>query len=69
MAETADNLRFHHAKSNQAKLRTYASFFYQAGSWDRLRKVVARLECSAAYCGFTSFLALLVSTTGVPLAT
>jgi hypothetical protein len=27
-------------------LRTYASFFYQAGSWDRPRKVVARLECS-----------------------
>ena len=46
MAETADNLRFHHAKSNQAKLQTYASFFYQAGSWDRPRKVVARLECS-----------------------
>jgi len=46
MAETADNLRFHHAKSNQAKLRTYASFFYQAGSWDRPRNVVARLECS-----------------------
>jgi hypothetical protein len=46
MAETADNLRFHHAESNQAKLRTYASFFYQAGSWDRPRKVVARLECS-----------------------
>jgi hypothetical protein len=46
MAETADNLRFHHASSNQAKLRTYASFFYQAGSWDRPRKVVARLECS-----------------------
>jgi len=46
MAETADNLRFHHARSNQTKLRTYASFFYQAGSWDRARKVVARLECS-----------------------
>ena len=46
VAETADNLRFHHAKSNQAKLRTFASFFYQAGSWDRPRKVVARLECS-----------------------
>ena len=46
VAETADNLRFHHAKSNQTKLRTYASFFYQAGSWDRPRKVVARLECS-----------------------
>jgi hypothetical protein len=46
MAETADNLRFHHAGSNQTKLRTYASFYYQAGSWDRARKVVARLECS-----------------------
>jgi hypothetical protein len=46
MAETADNLRFHHAKSNQTKLRTFASFCYQAGSWDRPRKVVARLECS-----------------------
>jgi Transposase DDE domain group 1 len=46
VAETADNLRFHHAKSNQTKLRTYASFTYQAGSWDRPRKVVARLECS-----------------------
>src|ERR1700686_2159396 len=33
VAETADNLRFHHAKSSQTKLRTYASFTYQAGSW------------------------------------
>jgi hypothetical protein len=46
VAETADNLRFHHAKSSAAKLRTYASFTYQAGSWKRPRKVVARLECS-----------------------
>jgi hypothetical protein len=46
VADTADNLRFHHAKSNQTKLRTYASFTYQAGSWKRPRKVVARLECS-----------------------
>jgi hypothetical protein len=46
VAETADNLRFHHAKSSQTKLRTYASFTYQAGSWDQPRKVVARLECS-----------------------
>jgi hypothetical protein len=45
-AETADNLRFHHAKSNQTKLRTYASFMYQAGSWTRPRKVIARLVCS-----------------------
>src|ERR1700733_3022673 len=45
-AETADNLRFHHAKSSHTKLRSYASFIYQAGSWTRPRKVVARLECS-----------------------
>jgi hypothetical protein len=46
VAETADTLRFHHAKSSQTKLRTYVSFAYQAGSWKRPRKVVARLECS-----------------------
>ena len=44
-AQTAVNLRFHHAMSSKAKLRTYASFLYQAGSWKRPRKVVARLEC------------------------
>src|SRR5258708_670301 len=32
--------------SSQAKLRTFASFTYQASSWKRPRKVVARLECS-----------------------
>jgi Transposase DDE domain group 1 len=46
VAEAADNLRFHHAMSSKAKLRTFASFLYQAGSWKRPRKVVARLECS-----------------------
>ena len=46
VAETALNLRFHHAMSSKAKLRTFASFMYQAGSWKRPRKVVARLECS-----------------------
>src|ERR1700739_828182 len=46
VAKTADNLRFHHAKSRQAKLRTYVSFTHQANSWKRQRKVVARLECS-----------------------
>jgi hypothetical protein len=46
VAGIADNLRFHHAKSSQPKLRTYASFTYQAGSWTRPRKVVAQLECS-----------------------
>jgi Transposase DDE domain group 1 len=46
VAETAAYLRFHHAMSSKAKLRTFASFMYQAGSWKRPRKVVARLECS-----------------------
>ena len=46
VAEVAVNLRFHHAMSSKPKLRTFASFMYQAGSWKRPRKVVARLECS-----------------------
>ena len=45
VAETADNLRFHHAKSDQEKVRTHTSFRYQASSWTHPRKVVARLEC------------------------
>ena len=45
-AETALNLRFHHAMSSRPKLRTYASFSYQAGSWKQPRRVVARFECS-----------------------
>jgi hypothetical protein len=46
VAEIADNLRFHHAKSDQEKVRTHTSFRYQANSWTHPRKVVARLECS-----------------------
>ena len=46
VAETAVNLRFHHAMSSKPKLRTFVSFMYRAGSWNRPRKVVARLECS-----------------------
>jgi hypothetical protein len=46
VAETADYLRFHHAMSSKAKLRSFACFMYQASSWKRPRKVVARLECS-----------------------
>src|SRR5271155_4687651 len=46
VAETADNLRFCHATSSEAKLRAFVSFIYRAGSWQRPRKVVARLECS-----------------------
>src|SRR6266705_2626317 len=36
----------HHDERGFASLHIYASFTYQAGSWDRPRKVVARLECS-----------------------
>jgi Transposase DDE domain group 1 len=46
VAEAADNLRFCHATSSEAKLRTFVSFMYKAGSWQQSRKVVARLECS-----------------------
>ena len=46
VAEAAVNLRFHHAMSSKPKLRGFVSFLYQAGSWRRPRKVVARLECS-----------------------
>jgi hypothetical protein len=46
VAEVADNLRFRHALSRKEKLRTFTSFMYQASSWKRPRKVVARLECS-----------------------
>jgi hypothetical protein len=46
VTKTADNLRFHHARSRREKVRTYTSFTYQASSWKRPRKVVARLECS-----------------------
>jgi hypothetical protein len=46
VAKTADTLRFHHARSRHAKVRTYTSFVYRASSWNRGRKVVARLECS-----------------------
>src|SRR3979490_820439 len=45
-AEAADTLRFPPAMNSKAKLRTFASFFYTASSWNRPRKVVARLECS-----------------------
>jgi hypothetical protein len=45
VAEAADNLRFCHAMSSEAKLRTFVSM-YKAGSWQQPRNVVARLECS-----------------------
>ena len=48
VAEVATNLRFHHAMSSKPKLRTYASFTYQAGSWKRPRR---SWPGSSARCG------------------
>jgi hypothetical protein len=46
VAKTADELRIRHAFSTEPKLRCYTSVEYQAGSWSRPRRVVARLEAS-----------------------
>ena len=46
VAETAQTLRFRHALSTEDKMRCYASFEYQAKSWSKPRRIVARLEAS-----------------------
>jgi hypothetical protein len=46
VTETADYLRLRHAWGSKDKLRCYTSFQYQARSWSRTRRVVARLEVS-----------------------
>jgi hypothetical protein len=46
VAETADHLRFWHALGSEEKLRTFVSFEYQAKSWSKPRRIVARLEAS-----------------------
>jgi Transposase DDE domain group 1 len=46
VAETADHLRLRHLLVKQDKLRWHVSFKYQANSWSRPRRVVARLEVS-----------------------
>ena len=45
--ETAAAVRARHAQTDADKVRGFASFDYAAGSWDRLRRVVARLEATA----------------------
>ena len=42
----ADNLRLRHVASSDEKMRAYTSFQYQAKSWPRPRKIVARIEAS-----------------------
>ena len=46
VAETADHLRLRHLLASEDKLRTYESFLYQASSWSKPRRVIARLEAS-----------------------
>jgi Transposase DDE domain group 1 len=44
--EAADDLCVRRAEEGVEKMRAFASFQYQAKSWDRARKVVARIEAS-----------------------
>ena len=49
VAETAEHLCFRHAMSTDEKMRAYTSVTYQARSWKRPRKIVARLEVSLQF--------------------
>ena len=49
VAEAAEHLCFRHAMSTDEKMRAYTSFEYQAKSWKRPRKIVARLEVSLQF--------------------
>src|SRR5262249_35329804 len=46
VAKTGDYLRIAHAFGSEDKLRCFTSVEYQAGSWSRPRRVIARLEAS-----------------------
>jgi Transposase DDE domain group 1 len=46
VAREAEYLRIRHAFSDKDKMRSYATFMYQAGSWSHPCRVVARLEVS-----------------------
>lgn len=46
VAEISEHLRFWHAWSAEPKMRCYTSFWHQAGSWSRPRRVIARIEAS-----------------------
>ena len=45
--EVADDLKVHLAEAGVEKMRTFAAFAYAARSWNRERRVVARLEATA----------------------
>ena len=44
--EVADDLKVHRAEAGADRMRAFATFAYAARSWDRERRVVARLEAS-----------------------
>jgi len=46
LEDLAAHLRCRHVFSSEDKLRTYASFEYQAKSWSKPRRIIARLEVS-----------------------
>ena len=43
----ADDLKVRRAEAGAEKMRSFAAFDYAAGSWNRERRVVARLEATA----------------------
>ena len=61
--ETAADVKLRHAETGADKVRGFAEFDYGAGSWDRQRRVVARLEATAR--GFDARY-IVTSLTGEP---
>ena len=61
--ETADDVELRHAETGADKTRGFADFDYAAGSWNRQRRVVARLEATAR--GFDARY-IVTSLTGEP---
>ena len=45
--DVADDLKVRRAEAGAEKMRSFAAFDYAAGSWNRERRVVARLEATA----------------------
>ena len=43
----ADDLKVRRAEAGAEKMRSFAAFDYAAGSWNRERRIVARLEATA----------------------
>ena len=61
--ETADDVELRHAETGADKTRGFADFSYAAGSWNRQRRVVARLEATTR--GFDARY-IVTSLTGEP---